>query len=57
MSKKAATNEADGVFIRHIQSHLAEGQEVVCKICGESAKDIIGQNAKVFVALKLLEVN
>ena len=30
----------DTVFIKHIQSHLTKGQEVICKICGETAKDI-----------------
>lgn len=32
---------ADDIFIAHIQSHLKPGQEVVCKICGKSAKEII----------------
>ena len=31
----------DTVFIDHIQNHLAPGQEVVCKICGKTARDII----------------
>lgn len=31
----------DSVFIDHIQDHLEEGQEVICKICGKSAKAII----------------
>ena len=33
--------EEDTIFIRHIQSHLLPGEEVVCKICGKSAKEII----------------
>lgn len=31
----------DRKFIAHIQSHLTEGQEVVCKICGKTAKEIV----------------
>ena len=31
---------ADSTFIAHIQSHLKPGQEVVCKICGKTAKEI-----------------
>lgn len=38
---QAQADNNDGIFIRHIQSHLKEGQEVVCKICGRKAKDII----------------
>lgn len=34
----------DGVFIRHIQSHLEPGQEVICKICGKTAKEILEEN-------------
>jgi len=34
---------ADDVFIAHIQSHLKPGQEVVCKICGRTAKEICGE--------------
>lgn len=30
----------DGSFIAHIQSHLKPGQEVICKICGKTAKEI-----------------
>ena len=30
----------DTVFIDHIKSHLTEGQEVVCKICGKTADEI-----------------
>ena len=33
----------DDIFISHIQSHLPEGQVVVCKICGLSAKEIYDQ--------------
>ena len=32
--------ELDTIFIKHIQSHLSEGQEVICKICGKTAKEI-----------------
>ena len=31
----------DNIFISHIQAHLKEGQEVICKICGKTAKEII----------------
>ena len=31
----------DQIFIYHIQGHLGTGQEVVCKICGKTAKEII----------------
>ena len=31
----------DIIFIKHIQSHLKEGEEVICKICGKTAKEII----------------
>ncbi|MBE3040290.1 MAG: hypothetical protein IMZ62_15950 [Chloroflexi bacterium] len=34
---------ADSTFIAHIQSHLGIGQVVVCKICGKSAYQIIGE--------------
>ncbi|MHB8053646.1 MAG: hypothetical protein ACYDH3_00110 [Candidatus Aminicenantales bacterium] len=33
---------SDAVFIRHIQAHLHPGQDVICKICGKSAHEIIG---------------
>jgi hypothetical protein len=28
------------VFVRHIAGHLEAGQQVICKICGKSAKEI-----------------
>jgi len=31
----------DMAFIQHIQQHLEPGQEVVCKICGKTAREII----------------
>lgn len=34
-----ATN--DRAFIEHIQQHLKPGQEVICKICGKTAEEII----------------
>ena len=34
---------ADTVFIQHIQSHLLEGEKVICKICGKSAEEIINE--------------
>ena len=37
---KADVMSDDRVFISHIQAHLPEA-EVLCKICGKSAKEII----------------
>ena len=34
--------KADASFILHIQAHLTPNQKVICKICGKSAKEIIG---------------
>ena len=34
-------NLADAIFINHIQLHLSDGDRVICKICGETAEDII----------------
>ena len=31
---------SDMTFIKHIESHLQPGEEVVCKICGRTAADI-----------------
>ena len=33
----------DNIFINHIQSHLKKGEEVICKICGKTAKEIIAE--------------
>jgi hypothetical protein len=33
---------SDAKFISHIQSHLSFGQEVICKICGKTAREICG---------------
>jgi hypothetical protein len=30
----------DHKFIRHIQAHLKPGEEVICKICGKTVKEI-----------------
>ena len=38
-----AIENSDAVFIQHIQSHLSEGQEVVCKICGKTAREMKGE--------------
>jgi len=35
---------SDSVFIKHIQKHLKPNEEVVCKICGKTAKEIIKEN-------------
>jgi len=32
----------DRAFIEHIQQHLEPGQEVICKICGKTAREICG---------------
>lgn len=40
--KLADIKQRDAVFIQHIQSHLRGGEEVICKICGKTAKEIIG---------------
>lgn len=34
---------SDRRFIDHIKGHLSEGQEVVCKICGKTAKEICNE--------------
>ena len=31
----------DNLFIKHIESHLTKEQEVICKICGKTAKEIV----------------
>ena len=36
---------SDRIFIGHTQSHLQEGEKVVCKICGRTAEEITGQPA------------
>ncbi len=33
----------DEIFISHIQNHLEKGQNVVCKICGKTAIEIISE--------------
>jgi len=40
-SHSSTTPSPDDIFIRHIQSHLAETETVICKICGLSAQAII----------------
>jgi hypothetical protein len=32
----------DNIFIEHIQAHLPPDQEVICKICGKTAREITG---------------
>lgn len=34
----------DRIFIKHIKAHLKEGEEVICKICGKTAEEIINPN-------------
>ena len=34
--------KSDDKFIEHIQSHLRPDQEVICKICGKTAREITG---------------
>ena len=36
--------ETDTIFINHIQSHLTKEEKVICKICGKSAEEIIGES-------------
>jgi len=38
--------DANVKFIEHIQGHLQPGQEVICKICGKSAKAIAEHEGK-----------
>ena len=33
--------QKDDTFISHIETHLKAGEEVICKICGRTAKEII----------------
>jgi len=28
-------------FVKHIQAHLAPGEDVICKICGKTLQDIV----------------
>lgn len=34
----------DSIFIKHIQDHLLGGEKVICKICGKTAEQIMGEN-------------
>lgn len=33
----------DSIFINHIQSHLKDNEDVICKICGKTAIEIISK--------------
>lgn len=44
MKKRKQGN--DDVFIRHIQSHLKNGENVICKICGKTAEEILKEEKK-----------
>ena len=33
----------DNIFINHILAHLDPGEEVICKVCGKTAKEICGK--------------
>jgi hypothetical protein len=33
-------------FVEHIQGHLDEGEQVICKICGKSIKEIYDETIK-----------
>ena len=46
LSKKPKPLSRDNIFIEHIQSHLKEGQEVICKICGKSANAIVAEQER-----------
>ena len=37
---------ADDNFINHIQSHLQDGEKVVCKICNKTADEIIAESTE-----------
>lgn len=39
--ESADIESKDDIFIRHIQTHLQEGQAVICKICGKSVESIV----------------
>jgi len=41
VEKVKRNNNRDFIFISHIQSHLKKGDEVICKICGKTAQEII----------------
>lgn len=45
----------DDIFIRHIKAHLSEGQEVICKICGKPAREIIEDEGETFSERELIE--
>lgn len=40
-SIKEQDKERDNIFIKHIKSHLAEDEYVICKVCGRKAEEII----------------
>jgi len=44
------TELKDSVFIKHIQNHLTEGQEVICKICNKSAEEIVATESGTLMA-------
>lgn len=40
LAAEEAAGQNDRQFIDHIKAHLRIGQEVVCKICGKTAREI-----------------
>lgn len=41
--KEQEVRTNDSIFINHIQSHLKENEDVICKICGKTAIEIISK--------------
>ena len=39
-----AGSRREEAFVRHVAGHLHGGQEVICKICGRTAKDICAED-------------
>lgn len=37
------------IFIRHIQDHLKEGEQVICKICNKTADDIYEEDKDKYI--------
>jgi len=43
---ESAESAPEEAFVRHIAGHLHAGQEVICKICGKTAKEICAEARK-----------
>ena len=45
--RPASECDCDGArFVKHIQAHLAPGEQVVCKICGETVSEIANKGVE-----------